>query len=69
MIALARFFLRKTCREPIRYRWPHETVIITGCSFEKIDAHYDAQDRLQRMIVYTRYTGQAHRARSWLGRR
>lgn len=71
MIALAKFIIqsRRKKHQPIKYRWPHETVIISGCSFEKIDAQYDNRDRLERLVIYTRNSGVfTRRKRSFLRR-
>lgn len=54
MIAWADHLLQKA-RRRIKLREPELMTIITGSAQEKIDATYDAGNRLVHLIVHTRH--------------
>lgn len=62
MIAWADQMLKKAQRR-IRLREPQTWVIHTGAPAEKIDAEFDAGNRLVRLIVHTRSESLARRRR------
>jgi hypothetical protein len=41
-------------RRLIRLRQPQYCAIVTGAATERIDAEYDAGNRLIRLVIYTR---------------
>jgi hypothetical protein len=54
MICFAKTIFGWNNRRPIRLRSPGDTLVITGCRRERIDAVFDANDRFVRLIIYTR---------------
>ncbi|HMP77180.1 MAG TPA: hypothetical protein PKE12_12865, partial [Kiritimatiellia bacterium] len=54
MIAWADQMLQKA-RRRIRLREPQSCAIITGAPAERIDAEYDAGNRLIRLVIHTRH--------------
>ncbi len=62
MIAWADQMLKKA-RRRIRLREPQTCTIITGAASEKIDAEFDAGNRLIRLIIHTRQASLLRRHR------
>lgn len=62
MIAWADRILKKA-RQRIRLREPQNCTIFTGASAERIDAEYDAGNRLVRLIIHTRHISLGKRRR------
>lgn len=53
MIAFAEQIVRRV-RQRIRLREPQFFAIVTGATCERIDAEYDAGNRLVKLIIHTR---------------
>ncbi|MCS6770978.1 MAG: hypothetical protein NZ740_03005 [Kiritimatiellae bacterium] len=65
MIAWSEQWLR--IRRRIRLREPQFVSIVTGAPSERIDAEYDAGNRLVRLIIHTRSASLSSVRRRWSG--